>query len=471
MVFISIVLSLITAGITIGYFGKKNFNQYLDAKMLKEFSMMAESLGVFYEANDGFDSIKKGDVSLHMAFSAGGKQMDGDKSIPLISPKPPEPEEHTGRDEKQRKEIFTIFDKQMNYIAGGNNNPEDMHIFPVNANGETVALFGALKREKMPDPFAEGFLARQAWLVLVTTLIVTVLSTIMALFLTANMLAPIRELKKAAGRVAGRDFDVDINIRTNDELADLGDDFNSMVGTLKEYEQKQSRWISDISHELRTPLSVILGSIEAVQDGVRQADNDTMDSLYRNAVRVKRLVNELHDITLAESGVMHMQKVSADLLNELISMLDFYEVRLSEGGFRAQFTGPEKARPVMADLMRMNQVFINILENTIKYAKSPGVLYVRYNEEPGWTVITFEDTGPGVADEHLPLLFDRLYRVDSSRSRTTGGSGLGLSICKYIVENHGGTITARRGEMGGLKMTIKLPQETEDEQKGTDNRG
>lgn len=462
IVFLSIVLSLITAGVAIGYFGKKNFQQYLEGKMAKEFVMMADNLGIFYEQNHGFDPIVNGDVPLHFAFTNNGKPAPGVKSGTNGKAGAQKPGDEPF-EPPHKKNIFTIFDKNMHYLAGGYNRPEDMHLLPVRANGKVVAHFGVMRRDKMADPFAEDFLARQSWLLLVTMVIVTILSSIMALLLSRNMLRPIRELKSAARKVAERDFDVDVRVNSNDELADLAEDFRRMVSTLKEYEQKQGRWISDISHELRTPLSVILGSIEAIQDGVRKPDPETLDSLYGNAVRVKRLVNELHDISIAESGVMHLHKVKADIIQELKSMLDFYEVRLAETGFRTQIKCMQDKVYVMADLMRMNQVYINILENTIKYAKSPGVLFVDCAPENGELVITFEDTGPGVSDEHLPFLFDRLYRVDSSRSRATGGSGLGLSICKYIVESHNGTITAQMGTRGGLKLIIRLPQEAGDE--------
>jgi two-component system sensor histidine kinase BaeS len=454
IVFLSILLSLLTATIIIGYFGKKNFHKYLEKTTIKEFSSFAENIGKYYEAHGGLETLINREVPLHIAFMAGNREMTRELGPPdAMEGMPRFPKEH---------EVFTLYDTKMKYLTGGKHPPEDMHIFPIIADNKTVAYFGALRFDKLPpNPFADKFLESQIYLLMITTLIVMFVASLTSLWLTRNMLAPLRELKTATKRVAERDFDVDVHVRSNDELSDLADNFNVMIGTLKEYEQNQARWISDISHELRTPLSVILGSIEAIQDGVRKPDADTIESIYKNTVRMKRLVNELHDITLAESGVMHLQKVSVNIVHELVSLLDLYEVRLAEFKFRISFESSDNSIMIMSDLMRLNQVFINILENTIKYAKSPGVLFVNCITDAGNAVITFEDTGPGVEEQYLSRLFDRLYRIDSSRSSATGGSGLGLSICKYIIENHGGTVSAHKGEKGGLKLIIRLPLEKE----------
>lgn len=446
LVFVSVVLSLLTAAVTIGYFGQKNFHRYLENRMAEEFASMAENLGRYYEVYGSFDPLRNDMNAMHSAFR--GSRRDPGREGPKFPEPPP------------KKEIFTILGENREYLAGGHNRPEDMHLFPVRADGGLVGYLGVVKRENLRDTFAENFLKRQSYLLVITSVLVTIFSSLAALWLTRSILRPINKLNTATEKVAARDFDVHINVGTKDELADLADNFQKMVETLREYEQKQTRWISDISHELRTPLSVLLGSMEAVQDGVRKADSETLELMYRQAVRVKKLVNELHDISLAESGAMHLQKARADIVNELAGMLDFYEVRMAEAGFRVETSFAATAdKFVNVDLMRINQVFINILENTVKYAKSPGVLYVSCKTEKGQITVVFEDTGPGVAEEHLPFLFDRLYRVDSSRSRSTGGSGLGLSICRFIIENHGGEIYAEKSDKGGLRIVIKLPQE------------
>ena len=458
MVVVSVILSHVAAGVMIGYFGKKNFDKYVEKVKLKEFSVMADNIAMFYEKHGGLDLVVERRFPLH-------RVLKGTTDF-----RPPEPRPRPEFDRKKRPpkqpldRVATVFSLNKEPIAGPPNKFDESHIFPVKVDGETVAYLGILKmRYLMRNEFTEGFIKGQANLIVATILIVLVFTILLTWLVTKKMLSPLKVLNLATKRVAERDFDVDIGVNSKDEFEDLANNFKNMVATLKDYEVKQSRWISDISHELRTPLSVIIGSLEAIQDGVRQPDKSTMNGIYQNGIRMKKLVNELHDITLAESGAMNMQKVKVDIVHELSVLVDFYSVRFAEFKTEIHFDSKQSSIFVSADLTRINQVFINILENIVKYAEKPGEVFVTCKEVLGDIAINFEDTGPGVADEHLPHLFDRLYRVDPSRNRVTGGSGLGLSICRFIIENHDGEISAYRSEKGGLGIEIKLPAESDDE--------
>jgi len=465
---LSIILSLATAGIIIGYFGEKNFHNFLEKKKLNELKLMSENLGKYYKEDGGFVSLKNGDIPLSFAMISGDANLSDGFKLKAFERRPPEPTRRHPDEVKllpppEMGHLFSLYDANSEHIAGGKNKYEDMNLVPVVIDGEEVGHFGILKRNKFRDQFATNFLERQLSLVVVTILMVMGFALLMAVWLTKYMLAPIKSLRVATQKISDREFDFEMNITSKDELGDLARNFVEMASTLKAYEQKQSRWISDISHELRTPLSVILGSIEAVQDGVRKPNEETVNAMHSNALRMKRLVNELHDISLAESGGMHLQKVRVDIAKELCGMLDFYEVRFSEFNIILKFNDDKQDKPINVDLMRMNQVFINLLENTIKYAKSPGELFIDSYIEGDIAVISFQDTGPGVPEEHISHLFERLYRVDNSRNRATGGSGLGLSICKHIIESHGGLISAQCGDKGGLQIIIRLPLEKGDE--------
>jgi len=453
VVVISVILSHVAAGVMIGYFGKRNFDKYMEKVKLKEFALMADNIATFYEAHGGLELIIERRFPLDKAL----------KGVRDFRPPKPRP----GFDRKKRPpkqpldRIATIFDLDKHPIAGPPNKFNESHVFPIEVNGEIVAYLGILKIQYlMKNEFSEGFIKGQATLIVITIVIVLIITILLTWLATKNMLSPLKVLNSATKRVAERDFDVDIEVHSKDELEDLANNFNDMVNTLKDYELKQSRWISDISHELRTPLSVITGSLEAIQDGVREPDKSTLNGIYQNGIRMKKLVNELHDITLAESGSMHMQKTKVDVAHELNSLIDFYSVRFTEFKTELHFECEMSDVFISADLTRINQVFINILENIIKYAQKPGEVFVNCINTCEDIVITFEDTGPGVGEKHLPHLFDRLYRVDASRNRVTGGSGLGLSICRFIIENHYGEIRAYKNDKGGLGIEIKLPLES-----------
>ena len=276
--------------------------------------------------------------------------------------------------------------------------------------------------------------------------------------LSRHLVAPIRKLTEGTRELTSFNFQKRINVNTSDELGQLAADFNIMARTLERSEQMQQQWISDIAHEMRTPLSILLGEIEAMQDGVRKMDRDTLDSLRSEVLYLRKIVNDLHDLSMIESGTLKFKKSPISLIEGLKGTLKLFQTRLN----KRQMTVMDEldiSRDyfVKGDPDRLKQVFSNILENTLRYPDVPGILKVWQDREEDNIIIYFEDSGPGVPEKSLELLFDRLYRVDPSRNRSRGGSGLGLAICKNIIEHHEGKITAENGPSGGLRVRIKLP--------------
>ena len=205
-------------------------------------------------------------------------------------------------------------------------------------------------------------------------------------------------------------------------------------------------------------LIVEQGEIEALQDGVRQTNRETLDSLHAEAVHMGNLVNDLHNLSLVESGSIQFKKEPLDLIKTVRACVQKYQSRFQESNISlADRLGDAEDIIISGDSDRLMQVFSNLLENTLRYTDAPGTLTVTLFRKNADAVVQFADTAPGVPQENLGRLFDRLYRVDPSRSRVQGGSGLGLAICKTIVEGHGGTISAQNAPSGGLQVTIVLP--------------
>jgi two-component system sensor histidine kinase BaeS len=247
-------------------------------------------------------------------------------------------------------------------------------------------------------------------------------------------------------------------VQSQDELGQLARNFNTMAQTLAKYEQMRQQWISDISHELRTPLSVLRGELEAIQDGVRKVDRETLNSLHAEVLHVGKIVNDLHELSLADSGSLPFKKEPIDPLTVLANTLRSFRTRFEQRAIdlQADLATNAPAR-VLGDADRLSQLFANLLENTLRYADSPGTLKLWHSRTAGRITLYFEDSGPGVPPASLEHLFDRLYRVDKSRSRALGGSGLGLSICRSIAETLGGSIRAINATSGGLRIELVLP--------------
>jgi two-component system sensor histidine kinase BaeS len=289
--------------------------------------------------------------------------------------------------------------------------------------------------------------------------VILTVAAVVAFILSRHLLAPVRKLTAGTHALASRKFDTRIAVQTQDELGQLAADFNTMAETLETNERMRRQWVSDIAHELRTPLSILRGEIEALKDGVREVNRDNLESLHSETRHLSKIVNDLHELSLADAGVLSINKVPVDLLAVLNETLGHFKQRFAENQIRIE-NSLEKQPPVSitGDVDRLKQLFSNLLENTMRYAESPGTLKIGPLRTENRLGLFFEDSGPGVPEDALDHLFDRLYRLDRSRSRTReGGSGLGLSICKGIVKALGGTIRAVNGKSGGLRIELEFP--------------
>ena len=288
--------------------------------------------------------------------------------------------------------------------------------------------------------------------------VMLLISAALSLPMANRLVQPIRRLAASMHRLACGEFDTRVPVGPEDELGQLARDFNTLALSLGNTEQARRRWIADVSHELRTPLSILRGEIEAIQDGVRQAAPESMRSLHVEVMHLTRLVDDLYQISLYDIGALSYRKTGLDLRSMLTHALNSFRPEFalkgiavkSELSFDADF-------PVFADPGRLHQLFDNLLDNALKYTDAGGLLSVRLQRNGELARIELADSAPGVPEEDLEKLFDRLYRVESSRNRALGGAGLGLAICKNIVEAHEGSIRALPSPNGGIMIRLELP--------------
>jgi two-component system, OmpR family, sensor histidine kinase BaeS len=357
---------------------------------------------------------------------------------------------------------LALFDAQKQKVVGSRPglSAESFTLSEISVDGKTVGWLGLYKREHLSNQRVAAFLAQQSRALYLIGGPILLLAAIVAFLLSRHFLAPIRQLTAGTRALSSRRFDTRIEVQSQDELGQLARDFNLMAQTLANYEKMRQQWISDISHELRTPLSVLRGELEAIQDGVRELNPETVDSLHAEVLHIAKIVNDLHELSLADAGSLSFNKEPVDPLLVLADTLKAFKTRFEKQAIDLQ-DDLASAAPVriLGDADRLTQLFSNLLENTLRYADTPGTLKLGYNRTANQIKLYFEDSGPGVPQASLAHLFDRLYRVDKSRSRALGGSGLGLSICKSIVDTLGGQIKAVNAPSGGLRIEIGLPLE------------
>jgi two-component system, OmpR family, sensor histidine kinase BaeS len=274
---------------------------------------------------------------------------------------------------------------------------------------------------------------------------------------------PLRQMAHAADRIADGHYEERLpegehQLESQDELELLAARFNHMTSQLEQVEDMRQKLIGDVAHELRTPLTVIKGSLEGLMDGVLPPDASTYERIYRQVDRLDRLVNELQELNRIEEGVLELHIGAVDLQVFLTNLIQTMQVNFSTKNVALNLDLPDGPLMALADQDRLDQVMFNLLNNALRSTPGGGRVLVKGERLAGAVRISVEDTGVGIAPEHLEKVFARFYRVDDARSRQAGGSGIGLTVAKKLVEAMGGRIWAESaGRNQGAAFRFTLP--------------
>lgn len=292
----------------------------------------------------------------------------------------------------------------------------------------------------------------------------SIVAVLVSLLVSRQVVAPVREMMLASQRISEGHYNERVQVPGDvskdelDELSQLALRFNRMAASLEQTEVMRRQLIADVTHELRTPLTAVKGSMEGLIDGVLPADEGTFQQIISEAERLQRLVNDLQELSRVEAGAyelnIHSYRVS-DLLTAAEARLGH---QFEEKGVILEIALPNDLPQVLADKDRIGQVLLNLVGNALQYTPPGGKVKVTAAAQRDEVYIAVSDSGMGIPAEHLPHLFTRFYRVDKSRSRAGGGSGIGLTIAKYLVEAHVGSIWAQSEGAGrGSTFTFSLP--------------
>ena len=316
----------------------------------------------------------------------------------------------------------------------------------------------------IPDPTAEFYVAPFLRLsasinrsLLLGGLLAIIVALILIFFLSRRITSPIGVLVKAARRLGQGDLSQRVQLRGEGEVAALAQSFNTMAADLEHDEQLRRNLIADVAHELRTPLSNIQGYLEAIRDRVMKPNAATISSLNEEVALLSRLVNELQELSLAETGELKLVYQAEDITRLVKQAVTTWQPQVAAKDISLSLDLPDNLSLVNIDWQRVNQVLHNLLENALAYTGRGGTITVAAAKQGDWVEVSVSDTGEGIPAGDLPNIFERFYRVDRSRARATGGSGLGLTIARRLVEAHGGRITVQ-SELGkGSRFSFTLP--------------
>jgi len=286
------------------------------------------------------------------------------------------------------------------------------------------------------------------------------LAVAVGLVLARRLSHPLQELHDAVTRVAGGDFQQEVGPRGVGELEDVASAFNSMAHRLRESERQRQELLAAIAHELRTPLAIIEGNLEAMLDGVRAPTPDLIATLHTQSALLSQLITDLRDLSLADARQLSLRRRSVDLAVLCQESVDAMKVWTDERKVSTSVrVEGETTAPVDPD--RLRQVVQNLLHNAVRFTPAGGQVMVIVKEETvdqdRWVTVEVEDGGPGIPAEDLSRIFEPFYRVDPSRSRASGGTGMGLAVVKLLVEVHGGSVRAENRPAGGSRFIVQLP--------------
>jgi len=479
----------------------KGFTDYVNARELEELQALQQALAESYTEEGSWDFLRENrrrwgsllqenlDPSLFRA-PAHPRDREGRPPPPKAGerrqagPPPPRRHEHSRPPppgsrppEPEQQDRFArrlvLFDQNNRRIIGNpavsltsssKETSDKLGVLDIEAGNILLGRLVITQSQVLKERQDLGFVAQQNQSLMLISALVLLLALLVSLPLAGHFVRPVKALLLATRALTAGHFGTRTTVSSRDELGQLTEHFNSLAETLEANESSRKRWIADISHELRTPLAVLKGQIEAVIDGIRNPDSAVLGSLNNQVCHLSKLVDDLYQLSLADMGALNYRKENLALDTLLKSCIEDYEHAFQEKGIRLTVdVNTSQDGTLFADADRLTQLFNNLLTNTLRYTDAPGELQIALRGQAGHFELSFSDSAPGVSEPDLKRLFERLYRVDKSRNRASGGAGLGLSLCENIVKAHHGKIVATASPLGGVCIHINLKSQADNQ--------
>jgi two-component system sensor histidine kinase BaeS len=452
--------------------------EYVNTKEVEAMKPLVADLGLHYQKQNNWSEMQGQQRAFEQLVFLNFKKnnyMPGPPPFHLGRPPPP-PENNffEGGDNKIRSENrareknfpplhkanYALLDARENLIVGHYRKDIKYSKTAVIVDNKNVGFLAIPKRNEITNGYELDFIEQQRSYLWIIALVIMMLVALLAQILARHLVGPIKKITQATHKLTQGDYEQSLDSQSNDELGELSRDVNELTLTLDQNNKARKRWLANISHELRTPVTILRGELEAMLDDVRPLNKKNIASANDEVKHLHFLINDLQQLTSADIGGIHCQKVNEDLSLWLNSAAHKYRSYLADAGITLELMIEPKQANIFADSIRLCQLFDNLINNCVKYAQAKRVkISLEIDRRPiqAMVIVKVEDDGVGVEKQHLPYLFEYLYRVENSRNRKTGGSGLGLSICAHIVAAHQGKICAAQSDLGGLAIIIELP--------------
>lgn len=442
---------------------ERGFLGYLNNQQRERMETISVFLGRYYEQQDGWGELPTA-PELERALAFFERRLDEGQRRNTVRPPAPNAERPQVRPQARIEGPsfdLGLVDASGTLVAGP---PvllerQDLMRVPVFAfdGREQVGELISPPMLRFSGPIEQQFTQAQMRRSMIVALLSLVVVLPLALLFAHLLLRQVQHLALGVHNLTAGRYDQNIQLTRNDELGQLATDINKLGQTLNANRASQRRWIADISHELRTPVAILAGEIDALVDGVREPNERELKSLAGEVGRLRRLIEDLYMLSRSDAGDLSYNMEKLDLRDPVEDCLHRFTERLAESQLTLESSLPATSMVVLGDNSRLEQLAGNLLENSCRYTDPGGVVRVEVSRELQNIVLRIEDSAPGVPEEALPKLQDRLFRAEQSRSREFGGAGLGLSIAANIVAAHSGEMRFSASSLGGLCVEIRLP--------------
>ena len=352
---------------------------------------------------------------------------------------------------------LSLYDAQRRFVVGEATDAE-VSYRPIIVGNSIVGYLGLKPVLDQDDALIINFFSNQKRYLLLVYVMTILTSLIAALLLATYFKKPIQRLLQATRELTRGNYLHQVKIRRNDELGDLANEINQLAIILDQHEQSRRQWVADTSHELKTPLAVLQAQIEAMQDGIRKATPEHLDAMMRQVSSLKKLTQDLADLAQAEAQQLTCYFASMNPWAVVQQEIENFRPNFEQAGLNVEAEG--EAAELQLDIDRFKQIVVNLLGNSIRYTESGGQIRIHTEQSATHWSLYIDDSPFGLSDEQLSRLGERFYRVDDSRTRSTGGTGLGLALSRKIAETMGGALTFDHSPLGGLRCKLTFPQST-----------
>ena len=350
---------------------------------------------------------------------------------------------------------LSLYDEKHQFIVG-EPATDQIAYRPILVDQKVVGYLGLKPVLDQDDASSINFFSNQKrYLLLVYAL--TVLSSLVAALLMATYFKkPIQRLLNATLELTRGNYQHQVMIKRNDELGDLSNQLNHLADILHQHEESRRQWVADTSHELKTPLAVLQAQIEAMQDGIRKATPEHLDAMMRQVSSLKKLTQDLADLAQADAQQLKCYFAEVNPWDVVLQEVDNFKSTFEQNQLEVSLSG--EGALLSLDRDRFKQIIVNLLGNCVRYTEQGGKIQIHTQQNEHEWVLYVDDSPFGVSDEQLARLGERFYRVDDSRTRSTGGTGLGLALSCKLAQALGGSLTFDHSPLGGLRCVLTFPK-------------